>query len=75
MTPPDANIEKQTRRHRPALYGMAFVVIFGFLTLLLRVFFATDPDTVPVEDPTLRAPLEEGEAVDENDLPPVPDTQ
>ena len=75
MTPPDTDIGKQSRRHRPALYAIAFVVIFGFLTLLVRAFFATDPDSTPVEDPTLRTPLVE-EGVPAGDaLPSVPDTE
>ncbi len=54
MTPPDANLEKQKRRHRPALIAIAAVVIFAVLTLGIRYFYATDPDNtqfdaVPVE--------------------------
>ena len=75
MTPPDTDLKKQTHRHRPALYAIAFAVIFGLLTLLVRAYFATDPDTTPVEDPTVRAPLVE-EGVPAGDaLPPVPDTE
>jgi hypothetical protein len=75
MTPPDTDLKNQSRRHRPALYAMAFVVIFGFLTLLVRAFYATDPDTTPVEDPTLRAPLVEEGSLDGDGLPRVPDTE
>ena len=54
MTPRDANLEKQKRRHRPALIAIAAVVIFAVLTLGIRYFYATDPDdtqfdAVPVE--------------------------
>lgn len=60
MTPPDTNLEKQRRRHRPALYAIAFAVFFGILTLLLRVFDATDPeDTMLDADPTLREPAQQ----------------
>jgi hypothetical protein len=59
MTPPDTNLEKQRRRHRPALYAMAFVVFFAFLTLVLRVLVATDPSDAPLDaDPTLRTPID-----------------
>ncbi len=58
MTPPDTNLRKQKRRHRPALYAMAFVVFFAFLTMLLRAFVATDPDTAPLAEPTLREPID-----------------
>lgn len=62
MTPPDTNLEKQKRRHRPALYAMAFVVIFAGLTLLIRLFAATNPDDAMLDaDPTLRKPLEQQE--------------
>lgn len=59
MTPPDTDLSKQTRRHRPALYAIAFVVIFGALTLLVRVFDATDPNEALLDaEPTLREPLD-----------------
>jgi hypothetical protein len=57
MTPPDTDLRNQRRRHRPALYAIAFVVFFAFLTLLLRGFVATDPDA-EVNDPTLRTPID-----------------
>jgi hypothetical protein len=56
MTPPDTNLRKQARRHRPALYAIAFVVFFALLTLLLRGVVATDPDSTPLADPTVRTP-------------------
>lgn len=34
MSPPDTDIEKQERRHSPALWGIAIAIILGF------VFFA-----------------------------------
>jgi hypothetical protein len=58
MTPPDTNLRTQRRRHRPALYAIAFVVFFAFLTLILRGFVATDPDATPLADPTLRTPAD-----------------
>ena len=30
MTPPDTNLQKQKKRHRGPLIGIALVVIFGF---------------------------------------------
>lgn len=76
MTPPDTNLKKQSRRHRPALYAIAFVVIFGFLTLLVRAFVATDPDTAPLDaDPTLRTPLDEPQQTAPQATPPrLPET-
>ena len=67
MTPPDTDLKKQTRRHRPALYAMAFVVIFAGLTLLIRIFAATDPDDAMMgADPTLREPLDSQEVAPPN---------
>jgi len=31
MSPPDTNLEKQERRHSPALWGIAIAVILGIL--------------------------------------------
>lgn len=74
MTPPDTNLKKQTRRHRPALYAIAFALAFGLLTLLVRAFVATDPETAPLgADPTLRTPLDEQETTPRATPPRVPD--
>ena len=58
MTPPDTNLRTERRRHRPALYAIAFAVFFAFLTLILRGFVATDPDATPLADPTVRTPAD-----------------
>jgi hypothetical protein len=58
MTPPDTNLRTERRRHRPALYAIAFVVIFAFLTLILRGFVATETDATPDADPTVRTPAD-----------------
>ena len=72
MTPPDTNLRTQRRRHRPALYAIAFVVFFGLLTLLLRLFAATDPDSETLgANPTLREP---GSGTQES-APPSPPPQ
>lgn len=74
MTPPDTNLRKQTRRHRPALYAIAFAIAFGLLTLLVRAYVATDPDTAPLDaDPTLREPLDELETSPQATPPRVPE--
>lgn len=72
MTPPDTNLKTQRRRHRPALYGIAFAVIFGLLTLLVRLFAATDPSETPMDrDPSLRG--EEVETSPAQNPPRLPD--
>jgi hypothetical protein len=57
MTPPDTNLRTERRRHRPALYAIAFAVLFALLTLILRGLFATDPETTPLADPGIRTPV------------------
>lgn len=51
MSPPDTNIPKQTRRHRPALLGMAAAVISVLLILLLIMYLAPDDsgDVAPLD--------------------------
>ncbi|MEL6563900.1 MAG: hypothetical protein AAFU63_10585 [Pseudomonadota bacterium] len=52
MTAPDTNIEKQQRRHYPALLGMGFVVlaVVGFIFFMAPV--APDDDATNATVPT-----------------------
>lgn len=50
MSAPTTNIEKQTRRHKPALYGIVAAVAFGGLMLLTVFFTSVDPDSSGVND-------------------------
>lgn len=48
MSAPETNIEKQTRRHRGPLYGMAFVLAFAaviFAAFLAWTSYQSDPAT------------------------------
>lgn len=47
MSAPKTNIPKQTRRHRPALIGIAAAVAFAALALFLYLNVIADPDTAP----------------------------
>ncbi|WP_224826175.1 hypothetical protein [Cognatishimia sp. MH4019] len=38
MSAPDTNVEKQSRRHKPALIGIAVALVFGVLIFGLNVF-------------------------------------
>lgn len=40
MSAPDTNIEKQEKRHKPALLGIKGAVVFGALMLLLIVLYS-----------------------------------
>lgn len=44
MSAPDTKLDKQKRRHRPALIGMAVVVLFGALMALLFTGAGVDDD-------------------------------
>lgn len=50
MSAPNTNTEKQTRRHRPSLAGIAVAVGFAALALIVFLTFVTDPDDTLVED-------------------------
>lgn len=50
MSAPNTNIEKQTRRHKPALYGLVAVVGFGAVMFLSIFFTSVDPSTSGVND-------------------------
>ncbi len=60
MTPPDSNLDKQKKRHRGPLWGIAAVLIlvallfFGYLTYIT----GADPEEPPVEEEVL--PDEDG---------------
>jgi hypothetical protein len=40
MSAPDTNVEKQEKRHRPALWGIKGALVWGALMLLLIVGFS-----------------------------------
>ncbi|WP_299374059.1 hypothetical protein [uncultured Tateyamaria sp.] len=46
MSAPDTNIEKQTRRHSPALLGIGTVVV-AILAFILLAPLAPDDDATP----------------------------
>ncbi|MEO0744197.1 MAG: hypothetical protein AAFU86_00990 [Pseudomonadota bacterium] len=42
MSAPNTNIERQKKRHRPALIGMAVVAIFAALVFALNFAFSVE---------------------------------
>ena len=44
MSAPSTNIEKQQRRHKPALIGMAIVALFAAAVFLANTYTAVDPE-------------------------------
>lgn len=50
MSAPDTDISKQSRRHRPALWGMAAAVCFAAIAFVVYLALLADPDTSLVEN-------------------------
>ena len=67
MTPPDTNLQKQKKRHRGPLIGIALVVIFGFGLIAYWVVeeaaVAPGPDDAPAPRPMRRPPSAGGRGV------------
>lgn len=65
MSPPDTNIERQEKRHRPALIGIALAMILGGFFFFLNALMAVDedrPEEVPAGEeqaPAGQTPAEE----------------
>lgn len=50
MSPPDTNIEKQERRHRPALLGIAISLAFVVILVFIFLTYVTNPDQTLIEN-------------------------
>jgi hypothetical protein len=50
MSPPDTNIQKQERRHRPTLLGIAISLMFAALLAFIFLTYVTDPDQTLIEN-------------------------
>lgn len=42
MSPPDTNLEKQERRHRPALWGIAIAVVIALVFVATRTVMTVE---------------------------------
>ncbi|MBT8456360.1 MAG: hypothetical protein HKO95_07795 [Rhodobacteraceae bacterium] len=49
MSANNTNLEKQTRRHRPALIGIAASVGVAAVMFFIFLTYATDPDDTPFD--------------------------
>jgi hypothetical protein len=63
MSAPDTNIEKQEKRHKPALMGIKGAIGFGVLMVLVLLFFVIgngrDDETQPgLSSDTTVAPVD-----------------
>lgn len=75
MSAPRTNMEKQTRRHRWPLIGMAAVVIFGTFLILYWVFEeAAQTEQPGATAPTGSANIEEAPRVAPEASAPTPAT-
>jgi hypothetical protein len=50
MSPPNTNIEKEKRRHRPALLGIAISLMFAAILAFIFLTYVTDPDQTLIEN-------------------------
>jgi hypothetical protein len=62
MTPPDANIDKQRRRHRPVIWGIAAVALLAIVVWIALSGQTNDMNDAPVVGDTLAPPAETGGA-------------
>lgn len=79
MSPPDTNLEKQQKRHKPALSGMTLVVIFVAILAVIFVAYrmvsgneAADQG-ITVQEPAVIAPSTNDEV--EPVVPAAPATE
>ncbi|MGR3512025.1 MAG: hypothetical protein ACU0GG_04620 [Paracoccaceae bacterium] len=59
MSAPNTNIEKQQRRHRPALIGISVAAAFAALVFLLNIGSGVDDDETSLVDEAANAITEE----------------
>ncbi|GGL66901.1 hypothetical protein [Wenxinia marina] len=47
MSAPKTDVDKQARRHRPAIWGITIAVLFGVALLVVRLFWWAEDGTDP----------------------------
>lgn len=52
MSAPETNVEKQKKRHRAPLVGIALAVAAGVIFMAIWLVWATEEGNTPVEDNT-----------------------
>lgn len=71
MTPPDSNLDKQKKRHRGPLLGIAAVLVFVGLLFLGYMTYLVDTDT-PEEPTATEETLPDGEGIPAEGAPVTP---
>ncbi|MBE3637628.1 hypothetical protein [Mangrovicoccus algicola] len=66
MTPPDTNPQKQAKRHRIVLIGMALVALFGVILILTWV--GEEAATAPEDQPPPAASQPQSDELDDGDV-------
>jgi hypothetical protein len=59
MSAPDTSVQKQKRRHRPALIGIAVAAAFAALVFLLNINSGVDADDTSLVDEAADAVVEQ----------------
>lgn len=59
MSAPETNVDKQARRHRPALWGMAVAVAVGMIAFLMNIAFSVDAEDETIVDDAADAIVEQ----------------
>ena len=71
MTPPDTKLDKQKKRHRVPLWGMAVLVVLVALMFFGYLTYLADTDE-PEDPPTAEEALPEGEGIPGEGAPVTP---
>ena len=69
MTPPDANLEKQRRRHGPVLWGIVGAAVIAGLAWIAYTTFVDIPDEAGSGDDVVQMPVEEPATQDAGTAP------
>ncbi|SHI61267.1 hypothetical protein [Wenxinia saemankumensis] len=71
MSAPHTNVEKQAKRHRPALWGIAFAAVFGVAMIMFLLFWSVDEGETPSND-TPQTELGVGTDLETGETTPAP---
>lgn len=64
MSAPNTNVEKQARRHRPALIGITAAIVFAAVLFVVWLFFILTPESADLETTVNDEPVDQAAAVD-----------
>ena len=73
MSAPHTDVEKQEKRHKGPLTGMAIVAVFGVLLILLLVFMGFGMGNEPEAESTIEAVGSDEVVTDDDELVGAPE--